>query len=109
MAYAKFTHPASRYAVVGAAAAVQVKDGACTSARVSIGGLVPVAMRVPAVEWAISGARPDAETIATAAGRVVDQLNGDILEDIFASAEYRKAMAVVYVKRALTTAFSRAA
>ena len=28
MAYAKFIHPASRYAVVGAAALVTVKDGA---------------------------------------------------------------------------------
>src|SRR5205085_9673478 len=31
MAYAKFTHPASRYAVVGAAAVVVLSGGACTA------------------------------------------------------------------------------
>jgi carbon-monoxide dehydrogenase medium subunit len=109
MAYAKFTHPASRYAVVGAAAVVAVKDGACTAARVAIGGLVPAPTRAGSVETALVGARPTADTIGKAAQQVLTQLDGDILEDIYASAEYRKAMAVVFVKRALTAAFDRAA
>jgi CO/xanthine dehydrogenase FAD-binding subunit len=32
-----------------------------------------------------------------------------VLEDVFASADYRRAMAVVYVRRALAKAFGRAA
>jgi aerobic carbon-monoxide dehydrogenase medium subunit len=108
MAYAKFTHPASRYAVVGAAAIVAVKDGACTAARVSIGGLVPVATRAPSVEAALAGVPPSAETIGQAAQHVLKHLEGDVLEDLYASAEYRKAMAVVFMKRALTAAFQRA-
>ena len=46
IAYEKFSHPASRYAVLGAAASITVKDGTCTAARVAIGGLLPSARRV---------------------------------------------------------------
>jgi carbon-monoxide dehydrogenase medium subunit len=108
MSYAKLTHPASRYAVVGAAATVVVKDGACTAARVSIGGVVPAAVRVPSVERALAGARPSAGMIGNAAQHVLEHLGADVLEDIYASAEYRKAMAVVFVKRAVSAAFDRA-
>lgn len=109
MSYAKFVHPASRYAVVGAAAVVTVAGGVCTAARVSIGGLLPVATRTPAVEKALVGGNPTPTTIAAAADRVAEHLDGYVLEDVFASADYRRAMAVVYVKRALTVAFERAA
>jgi carbon-monoxide dehydrogenase medium subunit len=108
MAYEKFIHPASRYAVVGAAAVVSVKAGVCTSARISIGGLVPVATRARAVENALAGQAPSAVTIEAAARRVLDHLDGYILEDVFASADYRKAMAPVFVRRALAAAFQRA-
>jgi carbon-monoxide dehydrogenase medium subunit len=109
MAYEKFIHPASRYAVVGAAAVVSVKGGVCTGARVSVGGLVPVATRARAVETALAGKAPTAETIEQASRQVAEHLDGYILEDVFASADYRKAMAPVFVKRALTAAFKRAA
>lgn len=109
MAYAKFTHPASRYAVVGAAAAVAVKNGQCAAARVAVGGLLPAAARARAVETALTGARPSPNAIARAAAQVSASLGAGVLEDIYASAEYRKAMAVVYIKRALAAAFDRAA
>jgi len=109
MAYEKFIHPASRYAVVGAAAAVTLNGGVCVGARVSIGGLLPVATRARAVETALAGKHPSAEVIDQAARRVEEQLDGYVLADVFASADYRKAMAPVFVRRALTAAFERAA
>lgn len=109
MAYEKFIHPASRYAVVGAAAVVSLENGVCVGARVSIGGLLPVATRARAVERALAGKRPSVEAIDQAARQVAEQLDGYILADVFASADYRKAMAPVFVKRALTAAFQRAA
>jgi carbon-monoxide dehydrogenase medium subunit len=109
MAYVKFTHPASRYAVVGAAAVVVVKDGVCSAARVAIGGLLPAPARLPQVESALTGAPATPETIARAADRASDGLTDDVLEDIYASAAYRRSMAVVYVRRALTLAVARAA
>ena len=107
-AYAKFAHPASRYAVVGAAAWVAVKRGECTGARVAVGGLVPAAVRVPEIESAVLGAKPTAETIERAAALASTSLGGDLVGDLFASAPYRRAMAAVFVQRALASAFERA-
>ena len=108
MAYIKFSHPASRYAVIGAAAVVTMKGGSCEAAQVAIGGLVQVPARLRDVEAAVKGARPSQDVTAKAAAEATKQLGGDILGDVFASAEYRKAIAPVYVKRALAAAFQRA-
>jgi carbon-monoxide dehydrogenase medium subunit len=107
-AYVKFSHPASRYAVLGAAARLGVSNGTCEDVRVAIGGLLPSARRAGAVEQALSGQRAEAASFATAASHVSEDLGGDVHGDIFASAEYRAAMAPVYVKRALAAAAARA-
>ncbi len=107
MAYVKFAHPASRYAVIGVAAAVSVSGGTCTAAAIAVGGLVPRPLRAAAVEKALGGQVLSAETIAKAASQVSRDLGGDILGDIYASAEYRREVAPVWVKRALTLASSR--
>ena len=107
-AYVKFSHPASRYAVVGVAASVSVAGGSIGSVAVALGGLVPVATRAAAVEQAIAGQAPSADVIAAAAAAVSADLGDDLIGDIYASAEYRRAMAPVYVKRALRTAVERA-
>ena len=70
-AYVKFAHPASRYAVIGVAAAVTVSGGTCTAAAVAVGGLVPRPMRAPALEKALAGRALSAETIASASRLVV--------------------------------------
>ena len=44
--YAKMAHPASGFAVVGAAVVVHVHDGVCTAARIAVGGLVPATVRM---------------------------------------------------------------
>ena len=106
-AYTKFSHPASRYAVVGAAAFVTVANGSCTAAHVAIGGLVSYAQRLPAVEARLKGQALSGATIDAAAGETAKDL-GDVNGDIFASAEYRRAVAPVYVKRAIAAAAARA-
>jgi carbon-monoxide dehydrogenase medium subunit len=107
-AYEKFAHPASRYAVIGAAAQVTILNGICTAARVAVGGPVPNARRASAVEQALVGKPANAETIETAARLVADDLGDDTTGDLFASAEYRAAMTPIYVKRALERAVARA-
>jgi len=107
-AYVKFVHPASRYAVVGVAAALTASGGTCTAAAVAIGGLVPQATRAVAVEQALTGQRLSADSIARAAADVSRHLGDDVLGDLYASAQYRKAVAPVWVKRALTAAADRA-
>ena len=107
-AYVKFVHPASRYAVVGVAAALTASGGTCTAAAVAIGGLVPQATRAVAVEQALTGQRLSADSIVRAAADVSRHLGDDVLGDLYASAQYRKAVAPVWVKRALTAAADRA-
>jgi carbon-monoxide dehydrogenase medium subunit len=108
MAYAKFSHPASRYAVIGVAASLTVRGGRCAAAAVAIGGLVPQATRAAAVERALIGHEVSAEQIAAASHLVSQDLGTDILGDLYASAEYRQAVAPVWVRRALTAAADRA-
>ncbi len=107
-AYAKFSHPASRYAVVGAAALITMAQGTCSAVSVAIGGLLPHARRLPAVERALTGQPGNDAAIATAASRVTEDVGDQANGDLFASADYRKAIAAVYVKRALSAAVARA-
>jgi len=106
-AYAKLFNPASRYAIVGVAAKLAVDNGTCSSAQVALGGLTTSARRAAAVEAALTGQPLNADTIAAAAQEVTNDLN-DVMGDIHASEEYRRAMAPVYVTRAVTKAAERA-
>ena len=107
-AYVKFSHPASRYAVIGVAASVTTAGNTCSAARIAVGGLVPHATRAQAVENALAGQTLDAAAIAAAAAQVSTDVGGAASGDIFASAEYRLAVAPVYVKRAIAAAAARA-
>ena len=109
MAYAKFPHPASRFAVLGAAAVVNMENGACASARVALGGCVARPIRASRVEQALSGKALNESTINEAAALAVEDLGDEeLLGDIFASGEYRRAMAPSYVRDALIRASQRA-
>ena len=99
--YAKMAHPASGFAVVGAAVVVTVEGDVCTAARIAVGGLVPVPVRMASVETALVGKALNQENIAEAASHASNDLQGEILGDFFASAEYRKAMAEVEIRHAL--------
>lgn len=107
-AYVKFSHPASRYSVVGAAAVVSVSGGACSSASVVVGGVESTPTRAASVEAALVGSDGGADAIAAASAAVAGDFGGDAMGDVYASSEYRQAMAAVYVRRALEAAVSRA-
>ena len=107
-AYEKFSHPASRYAVIGVAATVELRGETVGNVTVALGGLVPATVRAGSVEQALSGQAASAEAIAGAAAAVSNDLGDDLIGDIYASAEYRRAMAPVCIKRALTAALKRA-
>lgn len=107
-AYVKFAHPASRYAVVGVAAIVGISNGSCSSASVVVGGVETTPTRASSVESALLGSDLSDEVLDNAAAAVAGDFQGDPMSDIFASAEYRQAMAAVYVRRALAAAVSRA-
>jgi len=103
-AYVKMANPASRYCMVGAAAVVASDNGTCSYASVAVGGLTPKPTKAPSVEAALVGKALNAENIKAAAAAVTNDLGDDLIGDIHASAEYRRAMAPVYVARALMKA-----
>src|SRR5229473_6921646 len=100
MAYVKFDHPASRYAIIGVAAVLTMDHGTCKTAAISLGGLVPVPTRAASVERALVGHMLDPNLIASAARSVEADLGTDVLGDLYASDEYRRAVAHVHVRRA---------
>jgi carbon-monoxide dehydrogenase medium subunit len=107
-AYEKFSHPASRYAVLGVAACITVTNGSCSSARIALGGLLPSARRASRAESTLTGKAATDEAIAAAADQVAADLGNDVSGDIYASAEYRTAMAPVFTRRAVASAVARA-
>ena len=107
--YAKMAHPATSFAVVGAAVIVTVDDGRCTAASVVVGGLVPAPLRAGSVENALVGQELTSDTIAAAAERVSVDLGSNVTGDsVFASANYRRAVVAVEVKHALNHAIGLA-
>ena len=107
-AYAKFSHPASRYAVVGAAAVLTASGGTCSAASVVVGGVEATPTRAASVEAALAGSDLSDAALDAAAQAVAGDFSGEGIGDVFASEEYRKAMAAVYVRRALGAARDRA-
>jgi aerobic carbon-monoxide dehydrogenase medium subunit len=106
-AYAKHPHPASRYAVAGAAAVVEVADGKVVRASIVIGGVTATPARAGAAEAALVGKKPDSATVASAAALLADALP-EPMGDAYASGEYRVHLASVLARRALTAAVERA-
>ena len=102
--YAKMAHPASSFAVVGAAVVVTVEEDRCTAASVVVGGLVPSPQRAASVQRALVGQQLTADTIAAAADLVAADLGNNVTGDIYASVDYRRAMVAVEIKHALNHA-----
>jgi carbon-monoxide dehydrogenase medium subunit len=107
-AYAKLYQRASRFAIVGVAAALDVVDDVIRSARVGLTGAVSHAVHLTAVEEALAGRQPTPEVVAEAAQLAGADLK-DVASDIHASETYRQAMVPVFAKRALDMALARLA
>lgn len=106
-AYVKMHHPASGFAVVGVAANLLLDgDGGCEQASVGITGVSSKAYRAAAVESSLTGGPLDDKTIAGAAVRATEGI--DVNGDLFASEDYRRHLAQVFTKRALSAARERA-
>ena len=105
--YAKLHQRASRYAIVGVAAALEVKGGEIKSARVGLTGASSHATRMTNVEKALAGQPLSAKTIEAASKIAGDGIK-HVNSDIHASEEYRRAMIPVFTKRALDKAMARA-
>ena len=106
--YAKMAHPATGFAVVGAAVVITVENDRCTAARVVVGGLVVAPLRIKSVEAALIGQELNLDTIAAATQHVGEDVGDNAIGDFFASAEYRTVIAGVEVKHAINHAMGLA-
>jgi carbon-monoxide dehydrogenase medium subunit len=106
-AYAKYHHPASHYAIVGAAAVLSVTGGKIDEARIGLTGVGDHAFRAGSVEKALTGVSP-ADPAALKAACKGSAAGAEVRSDIQASAEYRAAMSDAYVGRAVAAAAARA-
>ena len=107
-AYAKLHQRASRFAIVGVAAALDVRDGRIAAARIGLTGASSTPSRLTSVEEALAGQPASSDTVAAAAAVAGDGVE-DLNDDIHAGADYRRAMIRVFTRRALDRALMRAA
>jgi aerobic carbon-monoxide dehydrogenase medium subunit len=106
-AYVKIANPASGFALAGVAASVTLDGvGRCTLARIGITGVASVAFRPRAVEDAVIGEMLTDDVIERAAARAATGV--DAIDDLHASADYRRRLARVLTRRALGLARDRA-
>lgn len=98
-AYHKFPQPASRYALVGCAVQATIEGGKVSDCRIAFTGVSDAAFRDSAAEDALRGNALDADHIKAAGEAAAEGV--DIMSDHFASEEYRKHLAKVFLKRAL--------
>jgi carbon-monoxide dehydrogenase medium subunit len=98
--YLKLPHPASRFAVVGIAAIVSfTSDQRCADVRIGITGISSIAMRAATLEQQLLGQKLDAKAIEAASAKAYEGF--DIDGDMHFSAEDKKQLCRVYVRRAL--------
>jgi carbon-monoxide dehydrogenase medium subunit len=88
------------YATVSVAAVVATDAaGACTHARIALGGAGPVPLRAHEAEQSLVGRSLDDAAIREAA--MLAAAATDPIDDLRGSAEYKRAMAAVWTERAL--------
>ena len=103
--YQKMAHPASGFAIVGAAARVLRSNGKAGLVRLGITGLGPKAFRARNVEALLEGKELSESSIRQAVAHVPAGIEAN--SDLHASAGYRKQMSIVYARRALMAALEK--
>jgi len=94
------------FALAGAAALVTLADnGAIARAAIALTGVDMGPVRLDAAEAMLTGQTPSPDLLAAAA-QCADQVAG--IEDVHATRDYRRQIAVVYARRALELACRRA-
>jgi carbon-monoxide dehydrogenase medium subunit len=101
-AYLKFPHPASRFAVVGVAAVLDVSGGKVAKASIGITGAGTKAVRAKGVEAGLVGKSLDDATIRAAAEKAPDGV--DVQADLQGSEEYKRHLLKVFARRAIEAA-----
>lgn len=102
--YARFLRTAAEHRPMASVAAlVTLVGGVCTEARIVVGAAVPVPGRIAAAEACLVGRAVTPERIEEAAAAAAAAI--DPLDDLRGSADYRRAMVRVQLRRTLAAMF----
>ncbi|MBZ5726005.1 MAG: xanthine dehydrogenase family protein subunit M [Acidobacteriia bacterium] len=105
--FQKLGRTESDISVVNAAAGLQVDGkGVCKWCRIALGAVAPVPLRARAAEALVTGRKLDGSLVEQAAAEAAREASP--ITDIRATAEYRREMCRVLVKRALAECAARA-
>lgn len=85
---------------VNAAVRARKDGGVLRDVRIAVGSAAPTVFRAKAAEAALEGTWPDADQVAAAAGLARDRAT--TITDLRSTADYRKAMVGVLVRRGVT-------
>ncbi|MEA3026466.1 MAG: aerobic carbon-monoxide dehydrogenase medium subunit [Alphaproteobacteria bacterium] len=100
-AFVEFARRHGDFAIVSAAALLQVDNGKIARASLTVGGVSVAPVRAAEVEMAITGQAPTSDLFAKACESC---RSIDAMADIHASADYRRHLAAVLSRRALEKA-----
>ena len=89
-------------AIVGVGVVLTSEDGTCKNASIALGAVAPTPLRAKRAEDAIKGQRFGDEIIERAAQLAAEESR--TIDDVRASAEYRREMVKVLVRRAIKQA-----
>jgi carbon-monoxide dehydrogenase medium subunit len=106
VAYAKFPHPASRYAIAGVAVTVAIENDQVQDICIGVTGAADHAQRATKAEAALKGKPMNDDNIAEAVKVAADGLT--TMGDLYASADYRAHLVRALAKRAIDVAHHRA-
>ena len=98
----EFARRAGDYGIVAAAVALDLDGGRCRSARVVLGGVADTPLRIPEAERVLEGADVGQEAFEEAgreAAKIIDPPS-----DVQGTAEYRRDLSAVLIRRALVEA-----
>jgi carbon-monoxide dehydrogenase medium subunit len=102
MHYEKFNRVAQAWSIVAVAACVRLEGNTIAEARIGLTNMGPTPLRAAAVEAALTGAEATAEAIAAAAEQAAE--GTDPSSDLNAQADYRRHLATVLTRRAVSVA-----
>jgi carbon-monoxide dehydrogenase medium subunit len=100
--YEKFNRRSEDWAMVGVCALVKATDGVCEDVRIGLTHMASTPLRASAAEDALRGKPLNAESIAAAAELAAEGTQP--LADLNATPDYKRHLARVLTRRALTTA-----
>jgi len=92
--------------VVSAAAGVAVRDNQIATARIALGAVAPIPLRAHQAEQVLSGQKITPEVLAEVANMAAAEISP--ISDMRGSAEFRRRISAVLVRRALEKAIGQA-